>query len=181
LLPKSKLGWAAAYLLALDLVFLALESILGWFKTSYGDNLGSWVSFLTFVVSILLIILAFKWIKTHALWRLRNRLIVTYIFIGVIPSVLLVAMSGISIYLFSGQFANFVVTSEFDSQLRSLQAVNAAVANELAQRLARGDKPPQHRWMVCGKPIPRGFSAIYVHGTSRNRSLCAKQKPTNPL
>ena len=141
LLPKSKLGWAAAYLLALDVFFFALQKALGLLKTSYGEGLGGWVTFLTVVVIILLTILAFKWIKTNALWRLRNRLIVTYIFIGVIPSVLLVTMSAISLYLFSGQFANFVVTSEFDSQLRSLQAVNSAVANELAQRLQRGEKP----------------------------------------
>jgi len=43
------------------------------------------------------------------LWRLRNRLIVTYVFVGVIPVLLLMAMTSIAFYLFAGQFANFVV------------------------------------------------------------------------
>ena len=62
----------------------------------------------------------------------------TYVFIGVIPVVLLVAMAFITIYLFAGQFANFVVTSELDSRLRSLQSVNAAIAHELAAHLEHG-------------------------------------------
>ncbi len=79
-----------------------------------------------------------RWLKARLLWRLRNRLIVTYVFIGVIPVVLVMAMAFITIYLFAGQFANFVVTSELDSRLRSLQSVNAAIANELAARLEHG-------------------------------------------
>jgi sigma-B regulation protein RsbU (phosphoserine phosphatase) len=141
LLPKSKVAWAACYLFAVDVLLFGLQSLLALFKISYGESLGGWVTFLTFVAGVLFAILAFRWIKRKALWRLRNRLIVTYIFIGVIPTILLVAMSAISLYLFSGQFANFVVTSEFKSQLRSLQAVNSAVANELAARLQRGEQP----------------------------------------
>ncbi|HEY7096426.1 MAG TPA: SpoIIE family protein phosphatase [Terriglobales bacterium] len=141
LLPTTKLAWAASYLLALDLFFLVLRKVLGLFGTTYGNSLDGWVTFLTFVVVVLLVILSIKWIKVRALWRLRNRLIVTYIFIGVIPAFLLITMSAISAYLFSGQFANFVVTAEFDSQLRSLKAVNSAVANELAQRIKNGEKP----------------------------------------
>src|SRR5262245_32798362 len=141
LLPTTKLAWATSYLLALDLLFFLLRRVFRLFGTSYGTSLDGWVTFLTFVVLALLFILAVKWIKVRALWRLRNRLIVTYIFIGVIPAILLVTMSAISAYLFSGQFANFVVTAEFDSQLRSLKAVNSAVANELAQRIKNGEKP----------------------------------------
>ena len=59
-------------------------------------------------------------------------------FIGVIPVILLVAMTFITLYLFAGQFANFVVTSELNSRLRSLQSANAAIANELAARLEHG-------------------------------------------
>ena len=78
--------------------------------------------------------LAYRWLKIRLLWRLRNRLIVTYIFIGVIPAILLIAMYFISTYLFAGQFANFVVTSELQTQLRGMEGVNTAVAGELAQR-----------------------------------------------
>ncbi len=93
---------------------------------------------LSFLATLLLAVLLYRWLKSRLLWRLRNRLIVTYVFIGVIPVVLVMSMASITIYLFAGQFANFVVTSELDSRLRSLHAVNAAIAHELAARLEHG-------------------------------------------
>ena len=140
LMPTSKVARTAWYLLGLDLLLFTLQKLLGLFKLSYGDSLSGWVFFLSFGVIVLFVILAYRWLKTKLLWRLRNRLIVTYIFIGVIPAALLVAMTFITIYLFAGQFANFVVISELNSRLRSLEAANAAIANELATRVERGEK-----------------------------------------
>jgi sigma-B regulation protein RsbU (phosphoserine phosphatase) len=128
----------ACYSLGLALLFLALELILSLFAPTAGHALEGWVEFLLFDAAVLFFIVAFRSLKRKILWRLRNRLIVTYIFIGVIPAVLLVAMGLIAIYLFAGQFASFVVTSEINAQLRSMWAVNAAVGNELAARLENG-------------------------------------------
>src|ERR1700675_1636936 len=138
LMPTSKVARTAWYLLGLDLLLFALQKLLGLFKLSYGESLTGWVFFLSFGVVALFAILAYRWLKARLLWRLRNRLIVTYVFIGVIPVVLLVAMAFITLYLFAGQFANFVVTSELDARLRSLQSVNAAIGHELAARLEHG-------------------------------------------
>ncbi len=66
------------------------------------------------------------------MWRLRNRLIVTYTFIGVIPLVLVLMMALIAGYLFAGQFATFLATSDLNSELRTLEAANSAMATELA-------------------------------------------------
>src|SRR6202162_380332 len=137
-LPRTRLARAACYLLGLDLLLFALQRLFGIFKVSYGNALSGWGGILSALAIVLLAILAYRWLKARLLWRLRNRLIVTYVFIGVIPVVLLVAMAFITIYLFAGQFANFVVTSDLTSRLRSLEAVNAAIANELAARVERG-------------------------------------------
>ena len=90
---------------------------------------------------MLFAVLAFRWLRRRILWRLRNRLIVTYVFIGVIPAILLVTMALVTLYGLAGQFAVFVVTSDIHSRLKSLEAANAAVSNELAARLERGDNP----------------------------------------
>ncbi len=137
-LPRTRLARAACYLLGLDLLLFALQKLFGLFKVSFGLALSVWIGILSFLAIIFFAVLAFRWLKAKVLWRLRNRLIVTYIFIGVIPVVLLVANTSITIYLFAGQFANFIVTSGLDSRLRSLQSVNAAIANELAARLEHG-------------------------------------------
>ena len=137
-LPRTRLARAACYVLGLDLLLFALQKLFGLFKVSFGLALSVWIGILSFLAIIFFALLAFRWLKARVLWRLRNRLIVTYMFIGVIPVVLLAAMAFITIYLFAGQFANFVVTSELDSRLRSLQSANAAIANELAARLEHG-------------------------------------------
>jgi sigma-B regulation protein RsbU (phosphoserine phosphatase) len=139
--PQGRMARLACYLAGMAVVLFALEELLALVAPSWGDHLGGWVEFLAFLASVLFCILAFRWLKRRVLWRLRNRLIVTYVFIGVIPAVLLMAMATITLYGLAGQFAVFVVTSEIDSQLRSLESANAAVSNELAARLERGDSP----------------------------------------
>jgi phosphoserine phosphatase RsbU/P len=137
--PQGWIARGACYSLGLAIVLFALEALLQLFSPAWGASLGGWVKFLLFDAALLFTIVAFRGLKRKVLWRLRNRLIVTYVFIGVIPVVLLVLMAFITIYLFAGQFASFVVTSEINSQLRSMQAVNAAVSNELAARIEKGE------------------------------------------
>jgi sigma-B regulation protein RsbU (phosphoserine phosphatase) len=139
--PQGWIARGACYSLGLALGLFVLEMLLTLFAPAAGDSLGGWVKFLVFDASLLFAILAFRVLKRRVLWRLRNRLIVTYVFIGVIPAALLVTMALVTIYLFAGQFASFVVTSEINSQLRSMQAVNAAVSNELAARIEKGQAP----------------------------------------
>jgi sigma-B regulation protein RsbU (phosphoserine phosphatase) len=139
--PEGWIARGACYSLSLAIGLFVLEMLLKLIAPAASDSLGGWVKFLVVDAALLFFILAFRWLKRRILWRLRNRLIVTYVFIGVIPAVLLVAMALISIYLFAGQFASYVVTSEINSQLRSMQAVNAAVSNELAARIEKGESP----------------------------------------
>ncbi len=139
--PQGWIARGAWYSLGLAFGLFILEMLLKLFAPAASDSLEGWVRFLLFDAALLFSILAFRGMKRKLLWRLRNRLIVTYVFIGVIPAVLLIAMALITIYLFAGQFASYVVTSEINSQLRSMQAVNAAVSNELAARIEKGQPP----------------------------------------
>jgi len=139
--PQGWIAHGAWYSLGLAAGLFVLEMLLKLFAPKWGDSLGGWVKFLLFDAASLFFIVVFRALRRKILWRLRNRLIVTYVFIGVIPAVLLIAMALITLYGFAGQFAIFVITSEINSQLRSLEAVNAAVGNELAARLERGDNP----------------------------------------
>ena len=136
-LPTSRVALIAWYLLGLDLVLFLLQKVFGFFHLPYGDSLGGWVSFLSFLVIVLFSILAFRWIKAKALWRLRNRLIVTYVFIGFIPLVLLIALALGSFYLFAGQFATFIVTTGLNSELSSLSAANSTIARHLSSQIQR--------------------------------------------
>lgn len=161
--PRGRMSRLACYLAGLAIALFGLEKLLSVFSLSWGQHLGGWVSFLGFLACVLFFILAFRWIKRRILWRLRNRLIVTYVFIGVIPAVLLIAMGLITLYGLGGQFAIFVVTSEKEAQLRSLAAANETISSELAAHLERGEKP-----------IPESLIGLSKRDSSWNRrQVCA--------
>jgi phosphoserine phosphatase RsbU/P len=136
--PTTRVAWGAWYALGLALFLLLLQNLVLVLKISAGTSLAWWVSFLSFIAVVLFTVLAFRWLKVKLLWRLRNRLIVTYVFIGVVPTLLLIAMVFATLYLFAGQFANFIVTSEIHLHLHSVEAVNSAIAHDLAARVERG-------------------------------------------
>ena len=50
--------------------------------------------------AVYFVVRLFPWIRRRVLWSLRNRLIVAYLFMAVVPVVLLVTMIGIATYLF---------------------------------------------------------------------------------
>jgi phosphoserine phosphatase RsbU/P len=181
-MPTSKVARTAWYLLGLDLLLFALQKLLGLFKLSYGESLTGWVFFLSFGVVALFAILAYRWLKARLLWRLRNRLIVTYVFIGVIPAALLIVMALFTIYLFAGQFANFVVISELNSRLRSLETANTAVANELAMRLERGEKATAVSLDGLRRREP-AWSRRYVCGWQNEKPLllCGEKQESMPF
>jgi hypothetical protein len=66
------------------------------------------------------------------MWRLRHRLIVTYVFIDVIPIMLLLLMAGAGSYLLAGQFATYIAISNLQSELQHLEAANDALAAQLS-------------------------------------------------
>src|SRR5271165_1359423 len=105
--PQSWVAWAALYVLALDLILFVVQWSTRSAIPAISTNLGGWVIFLSALAIVLLALAGFRWLRSQLLWRLRNRLIVTYIFIGVIPVFLLVMISVIALYLLAGQFASF--------------------------------------------------------------------------
>jgi sigma-B regulation protein RsbU (phosphoserine phosphatase) len=112
-------------------VWLGILSLLLWTATLFGAKLGGWAAFTTLVFAFFGLILGFRFGFRPLVWRLRNRLIVTYLLIGVMPILLLLAMGGLTGYLFAGQFATYVATSDFSSELLHLQAANDALAAQL--------------------------------------------------
>jgi sigma-B regulation protein RsbU (phosphoserine phosphatase) len=137
--PRSRTARAGVYVLALDVLLFLLQRLAGRLSPAVAASLGGWVSFLSGLAIILFGVVGFRWLRSQLLWRLRNRLIVTYVFIGVIPVLLLVMISSLTLYLLAGQFANFVVMSEITSRLRSMESSNRAIAHHLANRFSRGE------------------------------------------
>jgi sigma-B regulation protein RsbU (phosphoserine phosphatase) len=63
-----------------------------------------------------------------AIWRLRNRLIAAYLFIAVVPIILIVALAAIAGYAVIGQMAVYLVNTELTHRVNSLLRPAEALA-----------------------------------------------------
>ncbi|MGA7560466.1 MAG: SpoIIE family protein phosphatase [Terriglobales bacterium] len=134
--PQSWVAKAALYVVAVELVLLAVMLLTRRASPATSHSLEGWADFLSGLALVLFAIAGYRRLRVKLLWRLRNRLIVTYVFIGVIPVFLLVMISLITLYLFAGQFASFAVTSNITTHLRGMEAANRAIAHHLATQVA---------------------------------------------
>ncbi len=80
-----------------------------------------------------------RYLARQSIWRLRNRLIVTSLFIGVTPVVLILILVGIGGWIVAGQVAVFLVSSELDRRIDTL--------NEPAQILGWSSPETRERVM----------------------------------
>src|SRR5262245_7855724 len=70
---------------------------------------GAWL--LLRLARTLLITIGLPWAQEHILWRLRNRLLVAYGFIALVPIVLIVTLAALMLYGILGQVALHHITS----------------------------------------------------------------------
>jgi len=74
-------------------------------------------------------------------WRLRWRLIVAYVFIAIVPILLILLLVVLGMFIVGGQFAALLVTADLRERLSALHQLNRAVAHEA--RLNASAKPDQ--------------------------------------
>lgn len=109
-------------------VILAWTTPLGHFVSF----LGGWLV-LIFLAGLGYLIVRFaRWTRKRLLWGLRNRLIVAYVFIAVVPVVLLGTMVAISAYLLYFQLGAHLLSDDLHERIDS----TAHVADTLARTLA---------------------------------------------
>ena len=127
------MAWFTVYVAGLGLLLIALKFLLKFLGAiQAAASLDGWSSFLLMLVCALLLFLGFRWFRTFILWRLRNRLLVTYLFIGGVPVFLVILMALIGGYFVSGEFATFLTVSEIQAQLQELEDANSASAQQVA-------------------------------------------------
>jgi sigma-B regulation protein RsbU (phosphoserine phosphatase) len=126
--PAGKIHRLVFWLFLAYLVFLAVGLLPG--------NAGLFfrsIDAITLTLLVLLCIpLLWRWLMGHVLWKVRNRLVVTYLLMGLAPVVLFVALALILGYVFAGQFAIFAATAEIEAELAHLSAQNGAFAVHVA-------------------------------------------------
>ncbi len=92
------------------------------------------VRFLFIVVAIVFVLRAGPKLLRKVLWRVRHRLIVTWILVGVVPIVLICAFLAAGGYLLLGQLVDYMATKEIQKRTQSVQSAAHELAWSLSHR-----------------------------------------------
>ena len=137
-------------------------------------HLSPWVALLVGTVAGLPAL--FRWMRWHLLWKLRNRLFVTYALIGLTPVVLFGLLTAIASYILLGQFANFAATSVIHAEQVGLAINTEALALYFQRELLAQNSASRHSQPVHVPPmlpteaaritrIPGLEVGVYLDGT----------------
>ena len=155
-------------LLALITVLsFALTLIPGWLHTLFG--ILRWLALAALAGFTL--VYAVRRMQHGLLWRLRNKLVLTYLLIGLAPVLLFFTLVFLAAYVAAGQFAIHLATSHLQAQLEELGQSNLAMARHAERRwsTATPDQPlmlPEVRERaetLTGKDSAAGLQMAFFH------------------
>jgi phosphoserine phosphatase RsbU/P len=98
----------------LSLLYVALR------LASIAEGPATFLAFILIILGAILGIRLIRHILRKSIWRLRNRLLVTYIFIGIVPIMLILTLAVLGTLIVVGQVAAYVVSSELERRSASL-------------------------------------------------------------
>ena len=121
-------------------VVVAVAYFLSWLAASLGVAI-PFSGFLGFLFILAIAYGLFRlvpWVRTKVLWSLRNRLIVAYLFIAVVPVVLLLTMASLGLYLIYMQFGAHILRDDVQERIAELQGASRAIKSAVIQEALRG-------------------------------------------
>ncbi len=142
--------------------YLAL-SLPGWLPGTVGKFFVDLAELDFFLLLVLCVPLLWRFVFLQLLWKVRNRLIVTYLLMGLTPLVLFVSLALILLYVFSGQFAIFAATSVLNDELANVASTNRSLSVHMAHvldgnpRLRTAEVPPE-----ATRPAQREYTGMTV-------------------
>ncbi len=107
---------------------------------------GGLTGFLVFLVGFLPLgyfaVRFLSWVRSRLLWSLRNRLIVAYVFIAVVPVLLLLAMAALSAYLIYWQLGAYLFYDDVQKRVERIAGAADALAASLASETGASERLP---------------------------------------
>ena len=110
-----------------------------------------------------LLIRLLRWSTRQAIWRLRNRLLVTYTFIAVVPLTLIILMIGLSGFALMNQLVIYVATAELD---RRVELLTSTAETLRIMEPARRESTVERMFDLYYKDRFQGISVVVREGSS---------------
>lgn len=124
----QKIGGLGMAFVVLLILYLPLYFL------AYGRGFTAAAAVAVYVTGALFAIRLFRRNVRRVIWRLRNRLIVAYLFIAFVPIVLIVILVAIGGYSLVGQLAVYLVSSELDRRTEAMNGVAHLLAGTPAAK-----------------------------------------------
>jgi phosphoserine phosphatase RsbU/P len=121
----------------LGLWFCVLYIVRRWIPGGFGTFLGVVQIFVGIALVAVGIPFLWRFVRKRMLWSLRNKLVLTYLLIGLAPVVLFVTLAGVLAYVAAGQFAIHLVDSRILNELGQMSGENEHRAGLVSQALQR--------------------------------------------
>lgn len=115
------------------------------------------VGFLAFAALVYFVVRLVPWVRTRLLWSLRNRLVVAYLFMAVVPVVLLLSMIGIATYLFYLQLGAHLLNDAVQARTGVIDADADTIAGAIEREASHMNAPVGAD--VLSRPIIAGLVA----------------------
>jgi sigma-B regulation protein RsbU (phosphoserine phosphatase) len=128
----SVVDWIA---LAILILYAALAGARQYYPTTLRSG---FLTFLALCAAAFWLVRGWIWARDHLLWRLRNRLIAAYVFIAVVPVLLLLAIAGLAAYLLYWQLGSYVIYTEMAEREERVGVVATALATAYAVEATSG-------------------------------------------
>src|ERR1039458_4341167 len=143
-------------------VLMAIWALL--FFTGMAPRYQTLAAVAAILMGVIAIVKIGRMAMRNLIWRLRNRLIVAYLFIAVVPIVLILALMLVTSYALVGQMAVYMVQKDLDSRMDMLnfraEAMTRAPAGDPQVALQRALSGLQHSFpafeiLATGEQIGR--------------------------
>jgi phosphoserine phosphatase RsbU/P len=164
--PPTGLAGAAFWLASWFCLLFALRLIPG----ALGTFFAVVQVFVGISLAIVAIPLIWRLIRQHMLWSLRNKLVLTYLLIGLAPAVLFLTLVLISAYVATGQFAIHLAETRMQAEMNQMNGENGHSAEQVA-RLLDGRQvlapAPLADWtggLNVSRTKPHPVTSAYVNG-----------------
>jgi phosphoserine phosphatase RsbU/P len=133
---------------------------LAWLTQALGASFpaSDLIGFLAFCAAVYLFFRVLPWVRGQVLWRLRNRLIIAYIFIAVVPVVLLLTMASLAAYGLYLQLGAHLLHDDLNEKISMIAADAEDIAGAMEQEQT-GKAPPSSQEAILTRPNVVGMIA----------------------
>jgi sigma-B regulation protein RsbU (phosphoserine phosphatase) len=143
--------------------YAALAFLFLYLSVSYFLPESALVPFLGLLLLFCGIWVAARWLRRAlrtAIWRLRNRLLLSYVFIAVVPVLLLGILALFGAWALAGQVAVYLVAQQYQQDLNAMRGSASAVLRTIEQS---PDTPPRRLLGFLGDRFP-GIRILITDG-----------------